>query len=188
MRHRRPSPTRRCQPLPRTPASRIPRLMHKWRTSKRRTSTIPSARKQEKYVFETDMHNIYNLIVGNTNGKLQEKLASDATFQAVKTGRDPIRYLMILKKICFLNQYEKHPIRSICIAIRRLYNIIQYTKNNTTDNLVKLWNAQKFNEAWNGRLISRGVQEYGMKILYPLHITRFHTLSDNENNNVKTPG
>ena len=41
------------------------------------------------------MHKIYILIVGQTNEKLQEKAASDATFQAVKTDRDPIVYLMI---------------------------------------------------------------------------------------------
>ena len=33
------------------------------------------------------MHNIYNCIVSQTNEQLQEKAASDATFQAVKTGR-----------------------------------------------------------------------------------------------------
>ena len=56
------------------------------------------------------MHKIYNLIVGQTNEELQEKAASDATFQAVNTDRDPIGYLMILKKICFSNQSEQHPI------------------------------------------------------------------------------
>ena len=50
-------------------------------------------------VYANVMHNIYNLIVGHTNEQLQEKAASDATLQEVKTGRDPIWYLMILKKI-----------------------------------------------------------------------------------------
>ena len=45
------------------------------------------------------MHKIYNIIVGKTNEQLQEKAASDATFQAVKTDRDSIGYLMILKRI-----------------------------------------------------------------------------------------
>ena len=56
---------------------------------------------RKKDIYESDMHKIYNLIVGQTNEQLQEKAASDATFQAVKTDRDPICYLMILKKICF---------------------------------------------------------------------------------------
>ena len=59
---------------------------------------------RKKDVYESDMHKIYNLIVGQTNEQLQEKAASDATFQAVETDRDPIDYLMILKKICFSNQ------------------------------------------------------------------------------------
>ena len=46
-----------------------------------------------------DMHNIYILIVGQTNEQLQEKAASDATFQMVMTGRDPIGYIIILKKL-----------------------------------------------------------------------------------------
>ena len=45
---------------------------------------------RKKYVYESDMHKIYNLIVGQTNKQLQYKAASDATFQAVKTDRDPI--------------------------------------------------------------------------------------------------
>ena len=35
------------------------------------------------------MHMIYNIIVGQTNYQLQYKAKSDATFQAVKSGRDP---------------------------------------------------------------------------------------------------
>ena len=45
------------------------------------------------------MYKIYNLIVGQTNEQLQEEAASDATFQAVKTDRDPMDYLIILKMI-----------------------------------------------------------------------------------------
>ena len=46
-------------------------------------STLQNMRKRD--VYESDMHKIYNLIVGQTNEKLQEKAASGATFQAVKT-------------------------------------------------------------------------------------------------------
>ena len=38
-----------------------------------------------KDVYESGMHNIYNLVVGQTNETLQEKSESDATFQAVNT-------------------------------------------------------------------------------------------------------
>ena len=50
------------------------------------------------------MLNIYNIIVGQTNEQLQKKVASNATFQAVKTDRDPIGHLMIMKKLYFPNQ------------------------------------------------------------------------------------
>ena len=56
------------------------------------------------------MHNIYNLIVVQTNEQLQEKAASDATFQAINTDQYPIGYLMILKRLCLSNQSEQHPI------------------------------------------------------------------------------
>ena len=45
---------------------------------------------RKKDVYKSDMHKIYNLIVGQTNEQLKEKAASDATFQAVKTDRDRI--------------------------------------------------------------------------------------------------
>ena len=45
---------------------------------------------RKKYVYKTDMHKIYNMIVGKKNEQLQEKAASDATFQVVKSGQDPI--------------------------------------------------------------------------------------------------
>ena len=66
------------------------------------------------------MHKIYNLIVGQTNEKLQEKAESDATFQVVNTGQDIIGCLIILKKLCFSNKSKQHPIFSLCLAIRRL--------------------------------------------------------------------
>ena len=56
---------------------------------------------RKKDVYETDMHKIYNLIVGQKNKQLQEKYSLDATFQAVKTGQYPIGCMMILKKLCF---------------------------------------------------------------------------------------
>ena len=59
---------------------------------------------RRKDVYKSDMHKIYNLIVVQTNEKLQEKAALDSTFQEVKTDRYPIGYLMILKRICFSNQ------------------------------------------------------------------------------------
>ena len=59
------------------------------------------------------MHKIYNLIVGQTNEQLQEKAASNTTFQAVKTDRYPIVYLMIMKRLCFSNKSKQHPLRSL---------------------------------------------------------------------------
>ena len=112
---------------------------------------------RKKDVYESDMHNIYNLIVGQTNEQLKEKAALDATFQAVKIDGYPIGYLMILKKICFSNQSEKHPIRSLCLSTRQLYNTMQYAGENTTDYLVRLRNAQKVNEACYGSLITKGI-------------------------------
>ena len=40
---------------------------------------------RKKDVYETDMHNICNLIVVQKNEQLQEKAVSDDTFQAFKT-------------------------------------------------------------------------------------------------------
>ena len=40
---------------------------------------------RKKDVYKSDMHKIYNLIVVQTNEQLQEKAASDDTFQAVNT-------------------------------------------------------------------------------------------------------
>ena len=57
---------------------------------------------RKKDVYKSDMHKIYNLVVRQMNEQLQEKVASDATFQLVKTDRDPIDYLMILKKCMLL--------------------------------------------------------------------------------------
>ena len=38
---------------------------------------------RKKDVYESDMHKIYNLVGGQTDEQLQEKAASDATFQEV---------------------------------------------------------------------------------------------------------
>ena len=54
---------------------------------------------RKKDVYKSDMHKIYNLIVVQTNEQLQEKAASDDTSQLVKTDRDHIGYLMILKRL-----------------------------------------------------------------------------------------
>ena len=65
---------------------------------------------RKKDVYESDMHKIYNLIVGQTDEQLKEKATSDATFQAIKADQYLIGYLMILKRLCFSNQSEQHPI------------------------------------------------------------------------------
>ena len=54
---------------------------------------------RKKDIYESDMHKIYNLLVGQTNKKLQENAASETNFQAVKTDQEPIGHLMILKRI-----------------------------------------------------------------------------------------
>ena len=126
------------------------------------------------------MHKMYNLIVVQTSEQLQDKAASDATFLVVKTNRDPIGYLMILKNICFSNQSEQHPIYSLCPSTRRLYNTMHYASDNTTDYLVRFCNAQKVNEACDGSLIAKGVKEHGMKIRFPFHNTGFDSLQEDE--------
>ena len=80
---------------------------------------------RKKDVYKSDMHKIYNINLAQTNKQLQEKAASGATFQAVNTDQDPIGYLIILKRISFLNNSEQNPIRSLCLSTRRLYNNIQ---------------------------------------------------------------
>ena len=58
---------------------------------------------------------------------------------------------------------------------------MQNENENMTDYLVRFRTDQKVNEACNGSLISRGVKEHGMKLLYPLHVTGFDVLSENDN-------
>ena len=45
---------------------------------------------RKKGAYKTDMHKIYNIIVGQKNKQLQEKASSDATFQLVNTGQKPL--------------------------------------------------------------------------------------------------
>ena len=44
---------------------------------------------------------VYESEMGQTNEQLQEKAASEATLQAVKTDQYPIFYLIVLKRLCF---------------------------------------------------------------------------------------
>ena len=65
---------------------------------------------------------------------------------------------------------------------------MQHAVENTNDYLVRLRKAQKVNEACNGSLTTRGVQEHGMKNLFPLHTTVFDSLQDNEKKEAETAG
>ena len=67
-----------------------------------------------------------------------------------------------------------------------MYNTMQYANKNTTEYLDRLRNAQKVNEACNGRLITNGIHEHGMKILFPLHNNGFDfTKEDNKKDTEK---
>ena len=100
-----------------------------------------SHKPRKKGVYKTNIHKIYNLIIGQTNKQLQEKEALDATFQAVKTVQYPIGYIMIPKKLCFSNQSKQHPIRSLWLATRRLHNTRKYYIKNMTNYLVRFCNT-----------------------------------------------
>ena len=63
---------------------------------------------------------------------------------------------------------------------------MQYTREITADYLVRYHNAYKANEACNGILIKRGIQEHGIKILFPLHTTGFYSLQENEKKEADT--
>ena len=54
------------------------------------------------------------------------------------------------------------------------------------DNLFRFRNSHKVNEACNGSLLSRLIQEHGMKIIYPLHVTGFDTLLDDDKKESET--
>ena len=138
---------------------------------KNKTNEFIRQNLRNKYFYESDMHEIYNLIVDQINKQLQENAVLDATFQVLKTDQEPIGYLMILNRIYFTNHSNHHPIGSLCLATRRLYNTMQYANENTTDYLFRFHNAQKFNEARNGSLITRDLQYCGIKTIFPLHTT-----------------
>ena len=42
---------------------------------------------RKKNVYESDIHKIYNLIIGQNNEQIQDKAALDVTFQEIKNGR-----------------------------------------------------------------------------------------------------
>ena len=65
---------------------------------------------------------------------------------------------------------------------------MQYANENTTDYLVSFWNAQKVNEACDGSLITKGVQDHGMKIRFPFHNTGFDSLQEDENKEAENSG
>ena len=65
---------------------------------------------------------------------------------------------------------------------------MQYASENTTDYLVRFRNAQKFNEACDGSLITKGVQDHGIKIRFPLHNTGFDSLQEDENKEAEKAG
>ena len=65
---------------------------------------------------------------------------------------------------------------------------MQYASENTTDYLVRFRNAQKINEACDGSLITKGVQEHGMKICFPLHNTGFDSIQENEKKEAEKAG
>ena len=65
---------------------------------------------------------------------------------------------------------------------------MQYANENTTDYLVRFRNAQKANEACDGIMITKGVQEHGTKILFPWHNTVFDYIQEDENKETEKAG
>ena len=61
-----------------------------------------------------------------------------------------------------------------------MHNIMQYANENATYYLVIFRDADKGNEACDGSLITKGVQEHGMKILFPLQNTVFDYIQEYE--------
>ena len=95
---------------------------------------------------------------------------------------------MILNNIYFSNQSKQHPIRSLWVFTRWLYNTTKYASKNTTDYLFRFRNAQKVNESCDGRLITKGVQDPGMNIRFPLNNTGFDSLQEDENKEAENSG
>ena len=65
---------------------------------------------------------------------------------------------------------------------------MQYVNKNTVDSFYRFRNAKKVNEACNGILITRVVQEHGMKILFPLHNTGFDSLQEDKKKEAEKAG
>ena len=53
---------------------------------KKNTNELIRHKLRMEDVYETDIHNIYNLIVVQTNDQLQEKVSPKPTLQAINTG------------------------------------------------------------------------------------------------------
>ena len=54
--------------------------------------------------------------------------------------------------------------------------------------MVRFRNANKFNESCNGSLITKGAEEHGIKILFPLQNTGFDYLQEDEKKEVEKSG
>ena len=65
---------------------------------------------------------------------------------------------------------------------------MQQANKNMDDYLVRLRNSQKLNQACNGSLITIVVEEHGMKILKPLHVTGFYAIQEGDKKESKTAG
>ena len=65
---------------------------------------------------------------------------------------------------------------------------MQYANKNTTSYLVRLHNSQKVNEACKGSLTTKGVQEHGMKIFFPLHNNGFDYQQEYEKKEAEKAG
>ena len=74
------------------------------------------------------------------------------------------------------------------MATSLLYNITQNANENTTNYLVRLCNAHRVNKACNGSLKTRGVEKHGIKILYPLHVTGFDALQEDDTKEAEITG
>ena len=65
---------------------------------------------------------------------------------------------------------------------------MQYTSKNTTDYLVRFRNSQNVNEACEGSLITKGVQENCMNIRLPFHYAGFDYIQEDENKETEKAG
>ena len=68
------------------------------------------------------------------------------------------------------------------------YNTMHYARDNTSNYLFRFHNFQKVNEAYNGSLITRGLQDNGMNIIYLLHTTGFDITQDDDKKEAETVG